>query len=503
MYKLLIVDDEDFEREGIARLINWTQYGIEMVGTAWNGLDGIEKAKRLRPDIVLTDIKMPVMNGIEMIRTLREDFPEMEFAVLSGYGEYEFTSQAMEQGIRHYILKPCNEDKVIETMEKVKEDVDRKHRAARREDEYLHWAAPQAQKQMFRDLLLDRESAPAEDLFRPQKEDLPQSVRLLLFRSSSPFDGLEEFALENMLEELLASHSQKIFVSTALYQSVALLISDLDIERLAPVVRRVKLELRRLKREPVQAAVSDSGTLLELSRLYLQADELLETGSEFKGESLLHSGVLESKKRKMDRLVDFKLISRTKDYAKLLQSLQVTFLRMQKHCFSLREKQEQADRLLQRLFGRAESLDDQETGQDLMISTAHQIWNHAVGANEENKDEFRYRAILDEIYRHFQDPDFSLQTLASDALYMNKDYIGRFFQKMSGKKFTAFLLEARISAAEQLIHLEPDIMVYSLSEMVGYSADGQYFAKSFKRVTGMTPREYREKVQEEQNGEKG
>ena len=89
MYKLLIVDDEDFEREGIARLINWTQYGIEMVGTAWNGLDGIEKAKRLRPDIVLTDIKMPVMNGIEMIRTLREDFPEMEFAVLSGYGEYD------------------------------------------------------------------------------------------------------------------------------------------------------------------------------------------------------------------------------------------------------------------------------------------------------------------------------------------------------------------------------------------------------------------------------
>ena len=88
-----------------------------------------------------------------------------------------------------------------------------------------------------------------------------------------------------------------------------------------------------------------------------------------------------------------------------------------------------------------------------------------------------------------------LHDLASGTLYMNDDYFGRFFQKMSGKKFTKFLLESRMNAAAQIMRLEPDIMVYTVSEMTGYAADGQYFSKSFKKVTGMKPSEYREKVQ--------
>ena len=80
-------------------------------------------------------------------------------------------------------------------------------------------------------------------------------------------------------------------------------------------------------------------------------------------------------------------------------------------------------------------------------------------------------------------------------MYVNEDYFGRFFQKMSGKKFTKFLLDIRISAAEQLMQLEPDLMVYAVSEMTGYAADGQYFSKLFKKSTGMTPSEYRDNVQ--------
>ena len=64
MYKLLIVDDEDFEREGMAQMIDWKQYDIEMAGTAWNGVEALQKIEALRPDMILTDIKMPVMNGI-------------------------------------------------------------------------------------------------------------------------------------------------------------------------------------------------------------------------------------------------------------------------------------------------------------------------------------------------------------------------------------------------------------------------------------------------------
>lgn len=124
MYKLLIVDDEQIEREGMAHFIQWDKYDIQLCGTAWNGADALGKIQKDVPDIVLTDIKMPVMNGIELIQKLSETYRNIVVVVLSGYGEYEFTSQAMEYGIRHYILKPCDEDKIVAVMNDAKKEVE-------------------------------------------------------------------------------------------------------------------------------------------------------------------------------------------------------------------------------------------------------------------------------------------------------------------------------------------------------------------------------------------
>ena len=118
MYTLLIVDDEEIEREGMAQFIPWDSYEIKVVSTARNGAEGLEKIAKFRPDLAIVDIKMPVMNGIEMIRQAKEQYPDMTFVVLSGYGDYEFTSQAMELGVRHYILKPCDESKMIPVLNK-------------------------------------------------------------------------------------------------------------------------------------------------------------------------------------------------------------------------------------------------------------------------------------------------------------------------------------------------------------------------------------------------
>ena len=106
LYTLLIVDDEEIEREGMAQFIPWDTYEMKVVGTARNGAEGLKKIAKYKPDLAIVDIKMPVMNGIEMIRKAKEQYPDMTFVVLSGYGDYECTSQAMELGVRHYILKP-------------------------------------------------------------------------------------------------------------------------------------------------------------------------------------------------------------------------------------------------------------------------------------------------------------------------------------------------------------------------------------------------------------
>lgn len=198
-------------------------------------------------------------------------------------------------------------------------------------------------------------------------------------------------------------------------------------------------------------------------------------------------------------LVDFSILGKTKDYAELLQSMQVTFLRMQKREFSFMEKRNIVEWVLRLLYQEGLKMEGQsfpdDNGQSLMVAAARQIYRHMADKDMDSKENLRYQRALEEIYRHFQDQKLCLQGLAADILFINEDYFGRFFQKMSGKKFTKFLLEARISAAEQLMSLEPDIMVYMVSEMVGYAADGQYFSRIFKKSTGMTPSEYREKMQ--------
>lgn len=498
MYKLLIVDDEEFEREGMAQLIDWARYDIEMAGTAWNGVEALRKAETLRPDIILTDIKMPVMNGIELIRRVREKYPEIEFAVLSGYGEYEFTSQAMEEGVRHYILKPCDEEKVVEVIGKVRRDVDAKRAAAQREREYQRRIVPEAQKQLFRNLILGREAGNGGALFRFRGEDVPCSVRLLVFRSGESFDGLEEFVLGNMLEELLGNEQVRVFVSTVVRNDGVLLISDTEPDHLIPIVRRVSREFRKIRREPVRTAVSNSGSLENLPSLYGQAEELFRIGEELRDEPLLHYGMLDGKKQDINLLVDFDIVGRTQDYGELLQSLQLTFLRMQKRGFSFADKRKAVDWLLRLRYGecvemREEWLSD-ASGQSLMVAAAGQIHRHCVESMPENREVQRYHKALEEIYRHFQDPALSLHYLAAEVLFMNGDYFGRFFQKMSGKKFTAFLQDARMDAAEQLMRLEPDIMVGTVSEMLGYASDGQYFSKIFKKSTGKTPSEYRKLI---------
>ena len=150
------MDDEEIEHEGMAQFIPWDTYGMKVVGTARNGAEGLEKIAKYKPDLAIVDIKMPVMNGIEMIRKAKKQYPDMTFVVLSGYGDYEFTSQAMELGVRHYILKPCDEAKMIPVLNKAIAEME-ETRAQNARSEKVEAEArllkPYAREQLFRDLV--------------------------------------------------------------------------------------------------------------------------------------------------------------------------------------------------------------------------------------------------------------------------------------------------------------------------------------------------------------
>ena len=106
MLKMIIADDERVIRESISRLIDWEKLGVELTGLCRNGLEAYDMIIDEDPDIVLTDIRMPGMDGLELIRKVSLMDLDTRFILLSGYGEFEYAKEAMKYGVKHYLLKP-------------------------------------------------------------------------------------------------------------------------------------------------------------------------------------------------------------------------------------------------------------------------------------------------------------------------------------------------------------------------------------------------------------
>ncbi len=126
MITMLLVEDESFERKSLATCIDWELIGVALVGEAVNGSQGLSKTLELKPDIVLTDVKMPVMNGIEMSRRIRQAAPEVKILFLSSYDDFEYAKQAIDLNISAYLMKPVNEVELLRVVKKVVDEISTK-----------------------------------------------------------------------------------------------------------------------------------------------------------------------------------------------------------------------------------------------------------------------------------------------------------------------------------------------------------------------------------------
>ena len=124
-YKVLLVDDEEDIRVGISQKMDWAGLGFTLVGEAANGQDALELAETLLPDVVLTDIKMPFLDGLELCRILTEQLPASKFVVFSGFDDFEYAKQAIQMNVSEYILKPINASELSAVLQKLKEQLDR------------------------------------------------------------------------------------------------------------------------------------------------------------------------------------------------------------------------------------------------------------------------------------------------------------------------------------------------------------------------------------------
>lgn len=116
MYKVIIVDDEPIIVEGMSRVMPWAEYDCEVVGTAFDGQEGLKLVESLRPDIVFTDIRMPGMDGLAMIAAVKSEYPNTEITILSGFREFDYAQDAIRLGVVRYLIKPSKMDELHEAL---------------------------------------------------------------------------------------------------------------------------------------------------------------------------------------------------------------------------------------------------------------------------------------------------------------------------------------------------------------------------------------------------
>lgn len=123
MLTLVIVDDEQEIRQGLARYFPWRRLGFKMVATFGNGHQALSYAAEHQPDVMICDIEMPVMNGLEMIRAIRTTSPNTTLVVLSAHKNFEYAQEAMRYGVRWYIVKPTIYDELMDTFAKIRDEL--------------------------------------------------------------------------------------------------------------------------------------------------------------------------------------------------------------------------------------------------------------------------------------------------------------------------------------------------------------------------------------------
>ncbi|MBS5959200.1 MAG: response regulator, partial [Clostridiales bacterium] len=156
LYSIILVDDEEEVRKSIIKKIEWQAAGFHVVGDAENGEDAMEKIEMLEPDVVLTDIRMPYMDGLQLAEKVRQRYPSMKVVIFSGYDDFEYAQRAIKLNVSEYILKPVNVEELTSILKRIKENLDleieEKRNLSRLREKYRK-SLPIIREQFFNELV--------------------------------------------------------------------------------------------------------------------------------------------------------------------------------------------------------------------------------------------------------------------------------------------------------------------------------------------------------------
>ncbi len=531
LYRIMLVDDEEEVRKAMIRKMDWEGLGFTVVGDAENGQDALEKLEQLEPDVVMTDIRMPYMDGLALTSYIREKYPSVKVLIFSGYDDFEYAQQAIKLNVTEYILKPVNGQELGEILSRIRVSLDQEIEQRRDIDtlreSYL--GSLPILRELFLNNLVGRTTDVDAvvpklreygiDILDARKwlaavihvEQVEQTEGQVL----SQHQELIPISVKRLVEDHLKPYCRfAIFNSADGITVIAAVDEDNSQTGLINVLNDTCKESRRMLEVAITVGVGHScSTLQEISRSYQAAVDALgyraivgggkiiyindvepvsrgKLQLDAKGEAELTAAVKFGPRELIGSVIQ-NLVSRMDDVRVHARQYQVYMLSIV-NC--LTRLMQQYDLNMDEMFADQGPYADILAGIHRREDFAAWVVPIACRVNEamnRERDNTTRKVILEAqryIQENYSNPELSVEMLCRH-LHMSPAYFSTVFKKETGQTYINYLTEVRLEKAVELLNTTDD-KTYIVAQKVGYQ-EQNYFSYVFKKRYGVSPTKYR------------
>lgn len=537
MLKVFLVEDEAIIRRGIKNNIPWEKEGFEFAGEASDGELAYPMIKKIKPDIVITDIKMPFMDGLELASIIKKELPDTKIIILSGYNEFDYAKRAISIGVTDYQLKPISSEKLLETIKRVGDIIWEEQAQKKLLEEYKieNQENLELEKAKLFYAMVDNSLSTVEILEWGQQLGLDMTasyytVILLKIISSSAANTYQEHLVEkeSKVEEFL-EHQECIYYFKRWGEGWFLLVRSEDEHEFADLIQGLKGYLEKLfsdnekenlfyfggigstvqRLRDVRQSFNSANRLFA-ARFFMEPNQII-TEDELHRIETVHKENEDLKDiniSNMDRklLEDFLKVGDSEEagpfldtyfekigvgnYSSLMfrQYLMVDmFFCVSKFLEGLGSgSQEIMDK-----FGDVEEIKMRIHSTQQMFQYMKELFTEAMKFRDSLSHD-KYSSLLEEaqkyVQQNYSSNEISLNMVASHV-GISPSYFSTIFRQETGSTFTEYLTEIRMEKAKELLRCT-NKKTSEIAYDIGYK-DAHYFSYIFKKTQGLTPKEYR------------
>ena len=534
MYRVLLVDDEILVRDAIRKRIDWEGLGYELAGDCQNGKEAIEFVKEHPVDVVLTDICMPYVDGMELSHFLHDNYPEILIVIFSGFGEFEYAKKAIQYNVSEYLLKPVTAVELSEVLSNMRKKLE----SARKEEQKIRRLTKvskeyQKNEQMIRSQAISSLVTYSKDMGECIRNlegmgifldatDYRVAVLSIDLYSELHEQNLEQrqesalmaFVVYNISDEIVSNYDAGIAYQESNNKTGILFKTNRPREFFG-TVKKICGEIQEKVYETMKLEISIAvGPYVKktdelhfsydraneaLSYRYLLGGNLLldlESDAKFENDISLYieltqlsETVRKNQKREVERIL--KIIHDKIMESRVNKSRACLYMQQVIRTLSeLVEKVHPDPRRIQeernQLLGKISEKKTFEKAFDVVECYANGACDYLKMENSSSGKRQAMEAV-EYIKENYADPDLNLNGICAH-LGISTSHFSSIFKEETGETFMEFLIRIRMEKAKELLE-HTSLKNYEIAERVGF-ADPHYFGISFKKMTGKTPTEY-------------